>query len=36
MCDKGYCKRLPVKARSLDIGPEGSILIVDIDRILKR
>ena len=36
MCDKGYCERLPVKARSLDIGPEGSILIVDIDRILKR
>jgi len=35
-CDQASCERLPVKARSLDIGPEGSIVIVDSDRILRR
>ncbi len=35
-CEKVACERLPVKARSLDIGPEGSVLIVDTNRILRR
>lgn len=36
-CDKkATCERLPFKARSLDIGPEGSVLIVDSERILRR
>ena len=35
-CGSGVCERLPVKARSIDIGPEGSIVIVDTDRVLKR
>ncbi|MBN9422100.1 MAG: hypothetical protein BGO63_01190 [Candidatus Accumulibacter sp. 66-26] len=35
-CEKASCERLPVKARSLAIGPEGSVLIVDGDRTLRR
>ncbi len=35
-CEKASCERLPIKARSLAIGPEGSVLIVDGDRVLRR
>lgn len=35
-CDHASCERLPVKARSIAIGPEGSIVIVDADRVLRR
>lgn len=35
-CDKASCERLPAKARGIDAGPEGSIVIVDADRILRR
>lgn len=35
-CEKSGCQHLPVLARSLGIGPEGSLLIVDGERILRR
>jgi sugar lactone lactonase YvrE len=35
-CEKKSCKRLAIKAISLAIGPEGSILIIDSNRQLKR
>lgn len=35
-CVSGACERLPIRARSIDIGPEGSVVIVDADRALKR
>lgn len=35
-CDRSPCEILPVKARDIAIGPEGSLFIVDENRGLKR
>jgi hypothetical protein len=35
-CDKLVCQRLPIQARDIDVGPEGSVFIIDNDRVLRR
>lgn len=35
-CEKLTCVRTTTRARDIDIGPEGSIFIVDTDRVLRR
>lgn len=35
-CDRNPCELLSQKARDIDIGPEGSVFITDMDRKLRR
>lgn len=35
-CDRSPCERLPARARDIGIGPEGSVIILDTSRVLRR
>lgn len=35
-CEKLACLRLPIQARDIAIGPEGTVFLVDINRALRR
>jgi hypothetical protein len=35
-CDRSPCERLSVRARDIDIGPEGSVIILDTNRVVRR
>jgi hypothetical protein len=35
-CDRSPCERLPARARDIGVGPEGSVIILDTSRILRR